>query len=203
MDIALSPTATLVVLALIGCLYLLSRAALPNPLPGIPFVPGSEKNLLGNLPLALAHAKNAGRFSSYFYKPAEDLRVPLLQLFMRPFGRPWLLLCDGQEAQDLMTRRAHEFEYADFAIDLHRGAWPGTLPALKTNDRWRANRRMLGETATSKYVNTVGLNATYEGARELVELLKLKAKLAKGAPFDIREDLKNASADMYVLITLG
>lgn len=202
MESILTPTTILVVLTLFGCLYILSRAALPKPIPGIPFVPGSEKNILGNLPLALAHAKDAGRFSSYFFKPAEDLQVPLLQLFMRPFGRPWLLLCDGREAQDLMTRRAHEFEYADFAIDLHRGAWPGTLPALKTNDRWRANRRMLGETAASKYVNTVGLNAMYQGAGELVELLKVKARLAKGMSFDIREDLKNASADMYVLLEL-
>ncbi|KAF2171188.1 hypothetical protein M409DRAFT_18305 [Zasmidium cellare ATCC 36951] len=196
MDTIFSPTTILVLLALTAILYLASRAALPKPLPGIPYVPGSEKNLLGNLPLALAHTKHAGRFSSYFYKPAEDLGVPLLQLFMQPFGRPCLLLCDGREAQDLMTRRAHEFEYADFAIDLHRGAWPGTLAALKTNERWRANRRMLGETTTSRFVNSVGLEAMYRGAGELVELLALKARLARGEVFDVREDLKNATADI-------
>ncbi|KAK4506666.1 hypothetical protein PRZ48_000398 [Zasmidium cellare] len=196
MDTILSPTTILVILTLIAGLYLLSRAALPTPLPGIPYVPGSEKNILGNLPFALQHVKTAGRFSSYFYKPAEDLQTPLLQLFMRPFGRPWILLCDGREAQDLMTRRAHEFEYADFAIDLHRATWPNTLASLKTNDRWRANRRMLGETSTSKYVNSVGLRAMREGAQELVELLKLKTRLAGGEVFDVREDLKNATADI-------
>lgn len=190
----------LIGLALVFCLYLVLRAALPKPLPGIPYVPGSEKNFLGNLPLALAHQKNAGRFSSYFYQPAEHLQVPLLQVFMRPFSRPWLLLCDGREAQDLMTRRAHEFEYADFAIDLHRAAWPETLASLKTNERWRANRRMMGETATSMYINTVGLNSMYQGAQELVYLLRLKSRLAADSPFDIREDLKSATADMCVLV---
>ena len=74
MEPMLSPTAVLAVLTMIGCLYLVYRAALPKPIPGIPFYPGSDKNLLGNLPQVFAHLKTAGRFSSFFYTPAEDLR---------------------------------------------------------------------------------------------------------------------------------
>lgn len=194
----LSPTtAFVVVLASIG-LFLLYRAALPKPIPGIPYVRGTEKSPLGSLPKAFEHKAKTGTLSSYFYTPAIELNAPVCQIFMKPFGRPWVLLCDGREAHNLMVHRSREFELGDFAIDLHRAAWPNALPSLKTNERWRANRRMLGETITSRYINEHAFPAMTSTANEFVDLIRAKCRLAKGSPFDMKEDLKAMTADMYV-----
>ncbi|KAJ8122060.1 hypothetical protein ONZ43_g1649 [Nemania bipapillata] len=106
-------------------LALLYRAALPKPLAGIPYHAASARNVFGDVPAMLSHiAGEDGTFISYLVKSLEQLNAPLVQVFIKPFGRPLLILSDFDEAYDLMVRRTREFDRSTSSGDLVRGLGP-------------------------------------------------------------------------------
>jgi hypothetical protein len=47
-------------------------------------------------------------------KLAKDLNSPVFQLFMRPMGKPWVVITDFREAYDICTNRREEFDRSAF-----------------------------------------------------------------------------------------
>lgn len=73
---------------LLAVLLLLYRAALPKPLKGIPYNHHAAKRILGDIPDALAWHKSRSELFTFISAQVVKLDSPIIQLFMRPFGRP-------------------------------------------------------------------------------------------------------------------
>jgi hypothetical protein len=42
----------------------------------------------------------------------------MFQMFMRPLGKPWVVLTDFREAQDILTTRRDEFDRSSFTTEV-------------------------------------------------------------------------------------
>lgn len=98
--------ATLVV----AVVYLLRRAFVPrSTIPGIPYHHASRNTFLGDLPRMLAHGKLYPS-TYYFHDQCKAQNTPIMQFWVRPFARPWVVVTDGREGYDVMTRRTKTFD---------------------------------------------------------------------------------------------
>ena len=75
----------------------LYRAALPKPIAGIPCDPKSARSVAGDVPGALQYLAETGEMVTFLEKKCKELGTPIFQIFMRPFGKPWVVLVDGRE----------------------------------------------------------------------------------------------------------
>lgn len=101
----------------IGCflpalIYLTYRRLLPHLITGISYNPTAAKYLFGDF-LALARTGRPD-LSNWILEQCTALDFPIIQMFMRPFRPPWSIITDFQEANDILTRRAREFDRSDF-----------------------------------------------------------------------------------------
>ena len=91
--------------------YLLFRAALPTPIPGIPYNRKSANRIFGDIPEFLAYqAETSGTLSQWIAQQATEFESPVFQLILRPIGKPWVVASDFREAQDVLVRRTGEFD---------------------------------------------------------------------------------------------
>lgn len=98
--------ATLVV----AVVYLLRKAFVPrSTIPGIPYHHVSRNTFLGDLPRMLAHGKLYPS-TYYFHDQCQQHNTPIMQFWIRPFARPWVVVTDGREGYDVMTRRTKTFD---------------------------------------------------------------------------------------------
>lgn len=72
--------------------YWLRRVLLPKPIPGIPHSKASANRILGDVPDLLAWKAKHGDSFGYLPQLAYDHNSPIFQVFMRPFGRPWVFV---------------------------------------------------------------------------------------------------------------
>lgn len=94
----LSPqTAGLLVAVTFIGLVLLYRAALPKPIPGIPYDRNSANRLFGDVPEAMKYHEQTSEMVAFLQKKCLDLGSPICQVFVRPFAKPWVVLLDGRE----------------------------------------------------------------------------------------------------------
>lgn len=195
--------AGLLVAVLILAACLLYRAALPKPIPGIPYHDASSKKLLGNVPALLAHIKKTeGNFVTYLTDLMESLDSPIIQVFMRPFSKPLIILADFHEAHDLMTRRK-EFDRSDFVGDLFYGVAPNHHIRLKTNDAWKFQRRLIQDLMTPSFLHTVAAPAVLIKVNLLMDLWRVKARAAQGRPWLANSDIFTMSLDAITAFTFG
>lgn len=94
--------------------YTVYRAALPKPLPDIPHDPKMAKRLLGHAPGMVAHVQKSGSIFDWFVAHGAELDSPIFQLFTRPFSPPDVFLVDPRESQDILLRRAKDFDRSRF-----------------------------------------------------------------------------------------
>lgn len=62
---------------------------------------------------------------SFLWKTAIELDSPVIQLFMRPMGKPWVVVVDYREAVDISVNRQQEFDRAAFIGEVFRPIIPG------------------------------------------------------------------------------
>lgn len=93
----LSPSAWLVLTALVSFAIWIYRASIPKPLPGIPYNKGSAVRPFGDIPDAVKWHSETGELRSFFHKRIQELDSPIIQLFMRPFSLPWIVIADSRE----------------------------------------------------------------------------------------------------------
>lgn len=185
-------------------LYGLYRAALPKPLAGIPYHELSARNVFGDVPAMLSHiANDDGTFISYLINSLEKLDAPLVQVFIKPFSRPLLILSDYQEAQHMMVNRTKEFDRSTSSGDLVRGLGPQHHIHLKTTPAWRAQRRLVQDLMTPSFLHSVAGPALYEKASALLELWEAKTSVADGRPWVAGEDIDNVSLDAVMAFAFG
>ena len=125
--------------------YLIYRALLPKVIAGIPYHTASARSILGDIPDALRwNAKHAELFS-FLSNRLEELDSPIAQVFLRLGGKPFVVIADFREAQDIMTKRTREFDRATIFGDLVSALGPDHHSHMDTNDDWRAHRKLIAD----------------------------------------------------------
>jgi len=97
-------TSTAFVVSIIVLLaFFVYRWALPKPIPGIPYDRKSANRLLGDVPDALKHVSETKEMVSFLVGRCEKLNSPVVQVFLRPFQRPRVVVMDGRESVRLSS----------------------------------------------------------------------------------------------------
>ncbi|KAK3293716.1 cytochrome P450 [Chaetomium fimeti] len=200
-----SPLTTAVVaiatiLSLALCLlYLWLR---PKPLPGIPYNAEATKSLWGDLPAWNRYAAQNGELSSWLGELCLKHRSPVAQAFIHPFSKPWILVADFHEAQDILMRRT-DFEKPQFLID-GLAALGSFHARYKTNDgQFKVSRQIRQDLMAPKFLNGyIGPFAHVKGL-QIVKLFEAKAELASGRPFHIQKDFARVVLDIMLHHAFG
>ena len=129
----------LVVCGMAIFLYLCYRRALPCPIPGIPYNADAARSIFGDVGPMMKHAAKTKELFNWITLQNIKLQSPIIQLFARPFSRPWIVITDFNESQDILLRRTKEFDRSDFLRDLFSGLTPGHH--MKTDDTFKQHRR--------------------------------------------------------------
>ena len=197
-------TFILATLALVSStlLYLTYRAALPKPIPGITYHRSAANSLFGDIPSMLKHITSTKEVINWFSDQCVELNSPIVQLFIRPFGRPMVFITDWRESQDILMRRK-EFDRSHFFGEVLLGLLPKAFISMQTNDTFRHQRRLLANTMSPAFLHQVAAPRIYNAALELVELWRLKIELAGDHPFSAPSDIHHVTLDAIWAATFG
>ena len=198
----MTPTSVYLVVAFVAVgLYALYQWLLPKPLPGIAYNPETTKSLFGDAPDMNREIGVTGEFAFWMAKQVEKMRSPMCQIFVRPFSKPWVLVADFRESQDILMRRT-EFDKPAFIRDGLEAL--GDFHAkYKTNNAFRARRHLKQDLMTPSFLNNFMGPFMHSKGLELVKLLETKMNLAKGRPFSILADFDYAALDVMLNYAFG
>lgn len=172
---------------------------LPKPLPGIPYNPEALKSILGDVPDLMADDRGA---MDWLLEQSRRHQGPICQVFLRPFSKPYVLLSDFREAEDIMLRR-REWDRSDYSIDLLGGQAPYHHINQKTGPVWKAHRRLLQDLMQPRFLNQVAAPNIYSSTLDLINLWTEKERLSGGRPFSAEKDIFYASLDAVLEFSFG
>lgn len=182
--------------------YLAYRAALPRPIPGIAYHKSAANNLFGDIPKMLKHLTVNQALTDWFLGQCLELNSPIIQLFIRPFGRPIVFLADWRESQDILTHRK-EFDRSRWFGEILGGMLPEAYINMQTNDTFRQHRRLVANTMSPSFLNQVAAPNIYNTVLDLVELWHLKIDLVGNHPFAAPADVHHMALDAIWAATFG
>lgn len=196
--------ATIVIVGVLAALlYGLYQWLLPKPLPGIPYNEAAAKSLFGDIPSLVKEVSKTGDFADYIRKQSKKHNSPIAQVFMKPFGKPTLLVCDFKEAQDVLLHRGKEFDRSSFVGEVFDGAGKDHHIAKQTGPEWKARRKLLQDLMSPGFLNSVAAPAVYASSLHVLKLWELKADLADGRPFSASMDIFHAALDAVIAFAFG
>jgi hypothetical protein len=200
----LSTTVSLIISGcIITCLYLSYHWALPRPIPGIPYNEEATKTLLGDMVPMIKHIGKTQELISWMTSQNTKLQSPIVQVFVRPFGRPWIIIADFREAQDILLRRTKEFDRSNFLGDAFLGLVPEHHISMKTNDTFKQHRRWLQDLMTPGFLNQTAAPRIYDAFIDLLRLWEQKSNLAQGHPLEASNDVYRAALDTAWAVVFG
>ncbi|CAJ0546731.1 Ff.00g013580.m01.CDS01 [Fusarium sp. VM40] len=192
--------ALVLTLSIFTALYLLRRALLPKPIPGIPYNENAVKSLLGDIP----EFRAAPNRREWWARQAIKHQSPLFQVFMRPFGRPWVFVADYFEASDICMRRLKEFDRADTTRDQFVGLTPAHHIIMKSSDpQFKKNKELIRDLMSVSFLQQATAPQIYDKFSTLLELWGRKRSLADGRPFNVADDIHNAALDIILGASFG
>lgn len=187
-------------LSILSTFYLIRRALLPKPLPGIPYNKTAANSIFGDLPEFRASTNRR----EWWARQAVKHQSPLVQIFMKPFGLPWVFVADHFEASDICMRRLKEFDRADVSRQQFGGLSPGHQITLKTSDpRFKKNRELVRDLMSTSFLQQATAPQIHHKFSTLMELWDRKRRLASGRLFDISHDIHSAAFDIILGASFG
>jgi hypothetical protein len=154
--LSFSPTVLALSAFSLTVLYLVYRAALPHPIPGIPYNKDAAKSILGDVPEFLRYVKeNKGQALQWWNLQIAKHDTPVFQLFLKPFGRPVVIVADFREAQDVLLRRHKEFDRSTIFEEIFGSILPYHHIGQKTTEKVKAQKRLLADTMMPSFLNEV------------------------------------------------
>lgn len=194
----------LLAVTLVYGLYNLYRAALPKPVPGIPCDNASRNRLMGDLPDAMKWMGERKEFWSFMQERCRQLNSPIVQVWMQPLGRPFIVISDYLESRDIMVRRTpQQFDRSAWLGDMFWAIAPRNMTRFLTNDDWKVHRRLMADAMSPNFLKNVASHHAHSGASSLIALWKSKMDLAQGHAFSVLEDVCKAGMDTMWASTLG
>ncbi|KAL7625212.1 hypothetical protein AAE478_004427 [Parahypoxylon ruwenzoriense] len=201
-----TPLTILMLFALV--LALLISLAIPPRLPGIPHNKGFITWFLGDIPSLVAHTRVKNEIYTWLSAQNVRLNSPIVQVSVRPFTKPWVIVTDFREAQDVLTRRTKTFDRAHFITEVFSTLIPHGMITMKSDDPSIQTNKMLvrgfmspttlNEVTMIPTVNNAIGPQLYKRTLQVMELWKAKARLACEHPFEMVEDMANAALDAII-----
>ncbi|KAL1869130.1 hypothetical protein Daus18300_005666 [Diaporthe australafricana] len=192
-------------LAVVGGLVLWLRPKLyPKPYPGIPYNLHSASRLTGDIPdlIPVIEAKN--EFSeSMFAITTQKLGVPIAQMLFPGIRLPMIILEDPYEIQDILLRRAKQFDKAPMSVDIFGPMFPNSTLAQYTTPELRELKREWADTMKKDFLMRTAAPKIRKSTMDLIELWRLKASAAPGEPFRTLEDFKYSALDAIWVAAVG
>ncbi|KAF4429616.1 Cytochrome P450 3A14 [Fusarium acutatum] len=185
-------------------LFYLYNLALPKPIPGIPYNQSATKRLLGDLPDLFKHQKQTGEQRRWFALQNQKFNSPVCQVFIRPFGKPRVILSDFREAYDILSKRLREFDRSERAREAFAGIIPHQMLAYQTVDpKFKKHRELMRDLMSPKFLNQVSAPEIYSKVNTLVRLWHEKCLHAAELPFDGKRDIQRATLDDVTAVSFG
>ncbi|KAI6470699.1 hypothetical protein MCOR17_003411 [Pyricularia oryzae] len=187
--------------------WLLYRALLqklyPSVLPGVPHNAVHAKHLLGDLPAIDEYVSKNGCTKS---KATFDTinrgttNFPIAQM-LTPNIMPHAILTvdDPREVEDILRRRAKEFDRSSMTAAFFKSLLPKATISLFTTPELKVQKKLWADSITSDFVKNVVAPHAYRAANRLVELWRLKT----GSEFQAQPDLIDAMMDLMWATVLG
>ncbi|KAF4974090.1 hypothetical protein FZEAL_8963 [Fusarium zealandicum] len=185
----------------LGVSYVALRMlALPKPLPGIPYNTEAAKSVLGDLP----EFRAAPDRREWWAKQAVKHQSPLVQVFLRPFGRPWVFLADHYEASDICMRHLKQFDRSYQTTAVFSGVTPSHHIGMRSNDpRFKKNKELIRDLMSASFLHEVSAPQIHDKVSTLMSLWDRKLHLAKGRPFDASRDIHHTALDIIMAASFG
>jgi cytochrome P450 len=184
--------------------YAIRRALLPKPIPGMAYKKSSAQKVVGNGLELLRWKAEHGEMFGYLANLALELNAPIFQIFIHPFGKPWVVIADNREAYDIMVRRtSKEFDRSQFLRDLLGPLVPEFHFHMPTGDGWKAHRKLVADTMSPGFLGEVAGPQMRESTLKVIELWRVKERLAEGRPFSVATDLRKAAFEIIWAATFG
>jgi hypothetical protein len=141
----------------VALFFILSyRWALSKPIPGIPYNVSAANSLLGDIPQMMEHKQKTDQIFPWLVAQTVKLQSPIVQVWARPFSRPWVIIADFKESQDILMRRTKEFDRSGFFGDLFLGLTPDHhISRLSHDERFKSNRFLMKDLMTPAFLNMV------------------------------------------------
>ncbi|KAK1812427.1 hypothetical protein LTR12_013222 [Friedmanniomyces endolithicus] len=194
---------SLCLFGLVAAGYFLYRVALPKPIEGIPYNSHAVRRILGDVPDAMKYRADTHEVFGFLEEQLVKHNTPIFQFFMRPFGKPWVVISDFRETQDILSRRTREFDRSDFFGDLFHSIVPYNQVHMPTGDEWRSHRKLMADTMSVSFLNGVAGPRIYETTQQLIDFWREKVRLAQNHPFDVHKDLYKAGLDVIWAASFG
>jgi hypothetical protein len=208
-DVALPPlglppqTLALFIVCGVVSLVLCYRWALPKPIPDIPYNKEALKSIFGDASSMVEATKKTQEMFAWMMEQNVKQDSPIVQLFIRPCSKPWVVITDFREAQDIMVRRTKEFDRSKFFRDVSGAISPKSHFCMPTNSDFRQHRKWLQGTMGIGFLHDTASPHIYEAGLDLLQLWEQKARLAKGHPFTAADDLYRTAMDAVWAILFG
>jgi len=200
----LTDLSTLVIgAALLAIGYFIHQLTVQRAIPGIPHNKASANTILGDALGMLGHFKKNKSVWDWTAEAAAKLNSPVIQLFIRPFGKPIVFLFDVREGQDIMTKRTHEFDRAKFFGDLFAGTIPYHTVRMPTNEKFKKQRRLLNDTMSNRFLTDVAGPHVVKTSQAIIDVWTEKVRLADGHAFDAHEDIVHFTTDAIWAVAFG
>lgn len=198
-------THSLVVIAVSAViLYRLYCRLLPKPIPGIPYNKNAIKTVMGDLPSLGQALKNDVSIWRWVTGQVYHLNSPIVQVWLKPFGSPTIIVADYREAADVKLRRTKEFDRSNSLEHIFGPVLPEFHMLMKSaNPTFKKHRRWLQDLMTTTFLHEVATEPIYKSVVELVALWEKKSELAKGHPFEAFEDVYYTALDAVMAFALG
>lgn len=133
-------------------IYSLYLAALPRPIPGIPYNKESAKKLFGDIPLI----KKVRYRRQWIWSQPREHGAPVSQVFLLPFRKPTVIVSDYRAVVDICTRRSKEFDRGTRNKEYFGVVAPYFHFTMQTADpQLKFHKRLVRDTMTSKFLNKV------------------------------------------------
>lgn len=192
-------------LAAIGILALWVRSKLyPKPYPGIPHNLRSAARITGDVPELIPIIKSTKEFSeSLFTITTQKLGVPIAQVLFPGIRKPMIMLEDPYETQDILLRRAKDFDKAPIAVDLFGPMFPNSTLGQYTTPKLRELKRLWADTMKRDFLLRTAAPNIHKSAVELIELWCLRTSVSPDQPFQTLEDFKNTALDAVWIAAVG
>ena len=177
----------------------------PKPYPGIPYNKASAQRITGDIPDLIPVIKSKNEFSeSIFTVTTRKLGTPVAQLLFPGFRKPFVILEDPREIEDIIVRRNAEFDRSPTAVDLFAPMFAHSSIVQYATPELKAQKHLWAGVMSPNFLRRAAAPNIYDASLELVELWKLKAStLYKGQPFLVYDDLKNSALEAIWVALIG
>ncbi|KAI1044208.1 hypothetical protein LB505_008614 [Fusarium chuoi] len=74
---------------------------------------------------------------------------------------------------------------------------------MPTGDRWKAHRKLVADTMSPAFLGGVAGPQMWKSTMKLIDLWRVKERLAKGRPFSVSTDIRKAAFEIIWAATFG